>query len=575
MTTPRTTPGSRRHSSGGIHLLHRRAFVTGLAGLVAGAATWSVTSPRDDRARPPDVAPPEQTEPSGRRPLTWAPPSDHERYQALDIASSSDGDVVVYDLDDEVDYRIEAPSIVRNGVVLRGGRNIVCTTGMHLRIDDKGTGAPADLRRALLVQDVGGERDGRFVHLEGLLIDGDDLADAVNLDCPTAVVQIQHCRVDGVHFRSGFDRDHVTHPDIIQTYGSCRELRVDGLSGRSAYQGIFLKEDHPDAVLGPTWLRHVELEAYETDGRSIPHGDGFDYAGHRMLFKDDRLTGTLRLDDVWVRGHERNGWYRALPNPRPGSDGYYHTRYDTGSGSSARWVPRTTHHSFARSTESWMGASDEVVEHQVRPQGGQPGALRGSRRPGSRAGGINVVSALRSVTDLSLLGTSLVCSVRLVATADRTPVTARLQVRTTGFEPLSADAETPLLLGQWTQVTWTPAAGVLADVARLGLEIRAPAGAGEVVVDIADYQQGDLVPGEPRYATDVAHPGGAPSADATGPAPPMSGSDVTGPYVTMGGTVRDWSGARDGRVRLGVPADGPFVPAATTGTRYVSPGYAT
>jgi hypothetical protein len=48
------------------------------------------------------------------------------------------------------------------------------------------------------------------------------------------------------------------HPDIIQPHSGYKELRVDRLTGRSDYQGIFLKAEYPH-TLGPTDLRNVNL----------------------------------------------------------------------------------------------------------------------------------------------------------------------------------------------------------------------------------------------------------------------------------------------------------------------------
>src|SRR5690606_40643055 len=110
-------------------------------------------------------------------------------------------------------------------------------------------------RRGVLVRDDGGEEDGRIVHLEGLLIDGDDLGDGVNIDAPSAVVQLANIHVDEVGFRGADDRDGTgdyadigdNHPDVVQPYGGFRELRIDGLSAASTYQGLFLKVDADDA----------------------------------------------------------------------------------------------------------------------------------------------------------------------------------------------------------------------------------------------------------------------------------------------------------------------------------------
>jgi hypothetical protein len=160
------------------------------------------------------------------------------------------------------------------------------------------------------------------VHVEGLLVDGPGLTEGINTNAPTAIVQLENIRVNNVGFHSSDDRDGTrgwtkNHPDVLQTWGSQRELRVDGLSGASSYQGIFLKEDAVDSVGGPVWLRRVNMRAVEKLGP-----DGTPYAGHRMLSWYGESVGSVHLDlgTVWVQHHPRSGWNRARPNPDPFTD---------------------------------------------------------------------------------------------------------------------------------------------------------------------------------------------------------------------------------------------------------------
>lgn len=243
-----------------------------------------------------------------------------------------------YNLRADVDYVVSAPQRIDGPVHLRGGRNIVWIGG-HIHIPRSGPG-PIDsaLRRGLVVSDIDAIRggpawygrsvEGRVIHVEGLLIDGPDLAEGINTNAPTAVVQLQNIRIDGVHFRNSDDRDgtngwRANHPDLLQIWGSQRELRVDGFTGSSAYQGLFLKEDAVDSRRGPIRLRRVNLVAYEHLG-----DDGYRYAGHRMLSWYEGWAGSLHLDEgtVWIASHPRSGWNRAVPNPRPDTD-FWHSRY--------------------------------------------------------------------------------------------------------------------------------------------------------------------------------------------------------------------------------------------------------
>ncbi len=264
--------------------------------------------------------------------LTWRPP-DTTGYETLTLSSPG-----TYELRSDVDYVVSAPTRIDGPVHLRGGRNIVWVGG-QIRIPAPGSlpASPAS-RRALVISDVddlrgapdryGYSTPGRIVHVEGLLIDGAGLTEGINTNAPSAVVQLQNIRVNGVRFLSSDDRDGTqgwtkNHPDVLQTWGSQRELRVDGLTGTSAYQGLFLKEDAVDSVHGPVWLRRVNMRAV-----AILGNDGYSYAGHRMLSWYDGSVGQVHLDPgtVWVEHHAESGWNRAQPNPDP-STAFWRVRY--------------------------------------------------------------------------------------------------------------------------------------------------------------------------------------------------------------------------------------------------------
>ena len=71
------------------------------------------------------------------------------------------------------------------------------------------------------------------VHVEGLLIDnaGGDLTEGIQINAPDAVVQIENCRIKGIHAR---DEVNFTdnHPDLIQPWGGVKALRVDRFDGQ-------------------------------------------------------------------------------------------------------------------------------------------------------------------------------------------------------------------------------------------------------------------------------------------------------------------------------------------------------
>jgi hypothetical protein len=248
--------------------------------------------------------------------LTWAPPSGWEDY--TEVVLPPTGGVV--DLASDVDYRISAPQTRTAALHLRGGRNVVWIGG-HVRIENQPHFSRATDRRAIVVSDAtdGSSVPGRVIHLEGLLLDGDDLSEGINTNVPSAIVQLQNIRVEEVRLRGADDRDGTggypskSHPDVVQLWGSKRQLRIDGLTGRSNYQGLFLNEATAARRLGPNYLRRVDVEMV-----SRPGEDGRTYAGHRGYVWTRAASGRQFLDNgtVWVAAHPDSGWTSSGPYRR-------------------------------------------------------------------------------------------------------------------------------------------------------------------------------------------------------------------------------------------------------------------
>ena len=234
---------------------------------------------------------------------TWEPAAGWQDFEPLTIPAEG-GDIR---MDPDVDYLLKAPEPITGPVELRGGRNVVWIGG-EIRIDDTGRFSDPAERRALVIMDEDGrEQDGRIVHLEGLLLHGDDLAEGINTVAPTAIIQLQNIRIDRVMIRGADDRDGTggypdsNHADVIQIWGGQKELRIDGLSGVTNYQGLFLREG-VNHVGGPIWLRNVDIEVVETEGE-----DGFTYGGARPYAAYPGEVGTQYVDSgtVWI-AHQRS-----------------------------------------------------------------------------------------------------------------------------------------------------------------------------------------------------------------------------------------------------------------------------
>ena len=203
--------------------------------------------------------------------LTWAPP---RLTLPTTIAVGPSGGQ--FDLQSGRDYVVKVGE-VSGPVRLVGGRNIVLIGG-HITIPWAGADASISSRLGLYLKGQTGT-----VHVEGLLIDnaGGDLTEGIQINAPDAIVQIENCRIKGIHAR---DEVNFTdnHPDLIQPWGGVKALRVDRFTGSSDYQGILLKEDA--GPIGSADLRRLNIIGQPTA---------------RYLFIQYSFI-PVNLDNVWL-----------------------------------------------------------------------------------------------------------------------------------------------------------------------------------------------------------------------------------------------------------------------------------
>ena len=194
---------------------------------------------------------------AGGAPLSWAPPN-LEDPTVVEVTNANSK----LKLDTARDYVIRMPArplTAAGGLVIEGGHDLVLIGG-EVRIPWQGRKPVENSRRGLYLKNQTGT-----VHVEGLALGGRDISEGINLDQRAGgVVQLQNIRVDGVHARDqrAFSDNH---PDVLQTWGGPRVLRVDGLTGSSDYQGLFL---HPQQFGGPRPrgfdLRNVDIRGTGT-----------------------------------------------------------------------------------------------------------------------------------------------------------------------------------------------------------------------------------------------------------------------------------------------------------------------
>ncbi len=197
------------------------------------------------------------------------------------------------------------------GLRIDGGRNVVVIGG-EISIADVPQGTAGADRRGLVVKNQTG-----VVHIEGLEIRGEDLAEGIQIAAPDAIVQLQKIRIGRVS-----SDDASFHSDVLQVWGGVQELRVDRLTGQSAFQGIFLKSDISGANIGAVDLRRV----------NIIGGSGYN-------FYADETVGSITTSEVYALPGPTKQWrYSAFPPVASGVwSGVVH-----GAPRSGDFVPRGT-----------------------------------------------------------------------------------------------------------------------------------------------------------------------------------------------------------------------------------------
>jgi hypothetical protein len=173
----------------------------------------------------------------------WAPPA-HSDPVALTVTNANKR---LY-LDDARDYRLTIAEPLTQELWIEGGRNVVVVGG-HITVDQLGSDTPYQDNTGVKVR--AGAASGT-VHLEGLLVDGQFLADGIAL-ATRRTVQIENVRVERAH-----ENVKGAHADCVQVQQGVGRLRMDRFTCTTELQGVFLG-DH-DGPIGSADLRRVNLK---------------------------------------------------------------------------------------------------------------------------------------------------------------------------------------------------------------------------------------------------------------------------------------------------------------------------
>jgi hypothetical protein len=170
--------------------------------------------------------------------------------------------------DDTRDYIVKLPATtaLHHGIGITGGHHVVIIGGEIAIPSTTTIGDPARRVGIKLRNQTG------TVHLEGLKIT--NASDAINMQQQKgATVQLQNLYLDAPQPYENSDGSGF-HSDLVQTWAGPSTLRIDRLTGRSSFQGLFFDPNDPNFMPHPNPatfdLRNINIDSNGT-------GSGYNY----------------------------------------------------------------------------------------------------------------------------------------------------------------------------------------------------------------------------------------------------------------------------------------------------------
>jgi len=249
--------------------------------------------------------------------LRWSPPA-LTSPTTINLTTGEQAGASSVNLDNTKDYILRMPSTPKQGALwIGGGRNVVIIGGEFA--PTRFTDLAGDNIVLKLYKQVG------TVHIEGLKFSNPNSLefDAIAIDAPQAIVQIENVRVDTL-----LGSQATNHSDLVQPYGGAKELRIDHFTGQSALQGLFLLNNKYDTACGPygpVRLSNINIRQMEpqTDGRYMLYFANSSEAPN--------FAGQVHLSNVYISAlpqYSPAGSYGMMP--RVGMSAPYGAiRYDT------------------------------------------------------------------------------------------------------------------------------------------------------------------------------------------------------------------------------------------------------
>ncbi len=199
---------------------------------------------------------------------------------------------------------VQVDGVLEKGLFIEEATDVLVVGG-HIKIDLPWWEQPGWFKsnaKAVNIKNCTGT-----VHLEGLYAEGAELEDFIYINSPTAVVKVVNCRAKRTRGQNE-DSGNYGHADVLQVYG-CKELWVDGLSGTTGYQGMFI---HDELGQGGDYvtLRRVFLEGIATD---------LDEARWMLALND--TFDLVELEDVYVKPSNHPSHNTLAKAVRPQAEG--------------------------------------------------------------------------------------------------------------------------------------------------------------------------------------------------------------------------------------------------------------
>jgi hypothetical protein len=203
--------------------------------------------------------------------LAWAPPT---LSNPITVNVSDSTPYWLATFDDTRDYIVKLPATtaLHHGIGITGGHHVVLIGG---EIAIPSTTTDPEYRVGIKLRNQTGT-----VHIEGLKIT--NASDGINMQQQkNATVQLENLYIETPTAYENSDGSGF-HADIIQTWAGPTVLRIDHLTGKSAFQGLFFDPNDPNFAPHPAPaqfdLRNINIDSngsgsgynYETVTRNTP-----------------------------------------------------------------------------------------------------------------------------------------------------------------------------------------------------------------------------------------------------------------------------------------------------------------